>query len=188
MNTAVEVGVVTKVQMKQAQNPNKWHKHLAPWFTDTCREAKKAYKSALYECGKDSREAEAAFHTFRHTCNKSRIAFAQKLPEMLKYRPKQFWGMIKAKDNSTEAMDLPAFAEFNAKLFYDPSLEPDTYTPLQNVANMEITKEELQHTIVNNFKANKSSGMSDLPLQTLRHLGTKAIASLADFLNESALK
>lgn len=52
---------------------------------------------------------------------------------------------------------------------------------------MHITKEELQHTILHHFKDNKSSGLSDLPLQALRHLGGDALGSLTKFLNTSAI-
>jgi hypothetical protein len=39
----------------------------------------------------------------------------------------------------------------------------------------------------NHFKANKSSGMSKMPLQLLKHLGTTGVESMAEFLNASAI-
>lgn len=51
--------------------------------------------------------------------------------------------MMKAQSNESEAIDTKAFAQFNTELFYDPTIEPDSYTPLQNAANMEITPFEL---------------------------------------------
>jgi hypothetical protein len=41
LEQAIEAGVVKKIQITQPRNPNKWGKTLAPWFNDTCREAKR---------------------------------------------------------------------------------------------------------------------------------------------------
>ena len=41
--------------------------------------------------------------------------------------------------------------------------------------------------IKNHFKANKSSGMSKMPLELLKHLGTTGVESMANFLNTSAI-
>ena len=43
LEEAVAVGVVSKVETCLPRNPNKVHKQLAPWFTDECREARRAY-------------------------------------------------------------------------------------------------------------------------------------------------
>jgi hypothetical protein len=37
------------------------------------------------------------------------------------------------------------------------------------------------------FKANKSSGMSKMPLELLKHLGSTGVKSMATFLNTSAI-
>ena len=37
------------------------------------------------------------------------------------------------------------------------------------------------------FKANKSSGLSNMPLQLLKHLGAEGIKLVADFVNKSAI-
>jgi hypothetical protein len=53
-------GVVKKIKITPPRNPNKWGKTLAPWFDDTCRDAKKelARMKRLYGKG-DSRTAQA---------------------------------------------------------------------------------------------------------------------------------
>ena len=40
LNHAIQAGVVAKVEIKVPQNPNKWGKRLAPWFTEACKVAK----------------------------------------------------------------------------------------------------------------------------------------------------
>ena len=42
--------------------------------------------------------------------------------------------------------------------------------------------------IAKNFKAQKSSGLSHMPLQLLKHLGPAGIKCMATFLNESAVE
>jgi hypothetical protein len=41
LQEAVGAGVVKEIKITQPKNPNKWGKTLAPWFTETCREAKR---------------------------------------------------------------------------------------------------------------------------------------------------
>jgi hypothetical protein len=45
----------------------------------------------------------------------------------------------------------------------------------------------LKSALKDNFKANKSSGLSNMPLQLLKHLGTEGIKSVTEFLNKSAI-
>lgn len=40
---------------------------------------------------------------------------------------------------------------------------------------------------MSHFKANKSSGLSPLPLQLLKHMGRAGIEALAEFFNVSAI-
>jgi Asp-tRNA(Asn)/Glu-tRNA(Gln) amidotransferase C subunit len=40
INEAMLAGVVRKHEHKIQRNPNRWAKHLAPWFEDTCRTAR----------------------------------------------------------------------------------------------------------------------------------------------------
>lgn len=46
LEEAVAAGVVRKVEVRPGRNPNWWGKRLAPWFTDTCREARRAWRDA----------------------------------------------------------------------------------------------------------------------------------------------
>jgi hypothetical protein len=41
LKAAVAAGVVKEIQLKRPRNPNKWGKTLTPWFSETCREAKR---------------------------------------------------------------------------------------------------------------------------------------------------
>ena len=45
----------------------------------------------------------------------------------------------------------------------------------------------MKAVLKDNFKANKSSGLSNMPLQLLKHLGTEGIRLVAEFLNKSAI-
>jgi hypothetical protein len=37
LESAVGAGVIRKIEIRSARNPNKWDKQLAPWFTEECR-------------------------------------------------------------------------------------------------------------------------------------------------------
>jgi hypothetical protein len=41
------------------------------------------------------------------------------LPDMLKQRPKQFWGMLKNKEREKTDLSTKAFKKFNESIFYD---------------------------------------------------------------------
>ena len=82
---------------------------------------------------------------------------------MLKYRPKQFWGMLKRKATGPQP-DPEAFAAFNEQLFHNPAVPHSPYQPLTEESAQWITTEELSLTLRDYFKADKSSGNSPLPL------------------------
>jgi hypothetical protein len=44
ISQALKIGVVKQKKTRIAANPNRWAKHLAPWYNDRCREAKRKYK------------------------------------------------------------------------------------------------------------------------------------------------
>jgi hypothetical protein len=54
-------------------------------------------------------------------------------------------------------------------------------------ASTAITPTELQEVLEQSFKANKSTGLSNMPLQVLKFMGSAGIDVLADFLNSSAI-
>ena len=41
---AQKAGVIKTFVNKIQKNPNRWAKHLAPWFGDSCKEAKRNYR------------------------------------------------------------------------------------------------------------------------------------------------
>jgi hypothetical protein len=59
---------------------------------------------------------------------------------------------------------LEDFTEFNKKIFYDDTIPADTFTPLTKAETQRISPEELTDVLKHNFKANKSSGLSGMPL------------------------
>jgi hypothetical protein len=62
---------------------------------------------------------------------------------MLKQRPKQFWGMLKRRENTKTDLPLPAFQKFNENIFFDESIPPDTFTPLADAQGNHISPSEL---------------------------------------------
>jgi hypothetical protein len=95
--------------------------------------------------------------------------------------------MLKSKDQDLSALNLNEFTNYNRKLFFDPSLPQEQYTPVNSASIQYITPAELKNTLQHAFKANKSAGISNMPLQILRHMGDKGIACVAGFLNKSAI-
>ena len=41
---AITAGVVKAIEIRPRKNPNRWAKHLAPWYNELCREAKREYR------------------------------------------------------------------------------------------------------------------------------------------------
>ena len=106
---------------------------------------------------------------------------------MLKQRPKQFWGLLKGKQQEQTDLPLQEFTNFNKAIFYDADIPADTFTPLTQASAHHISPEELTGVLAKNFKANKSSGLSRMPLQMLKHLGPAGVKCMATFLNASAV-
>ena len=77
LDKACEVGVVRKVELSNPTNPNKWGKTLAPWFTEECREARKARTRAIRGHGRDSEQAKQAAREFRRLCATGKKLFAK---------------------------------------------------------------------------------------------------------------
>ena len=96
--------------------------------------------------------------------------------------------MLQQGKKESAYVDLQQFAQFNAKLFADTSAPPLQYTPLHSPDTAAITAAELEVVLQQHFKANRSSGLSPLPLQLLKHLGAKGVDALSAFLNASAVE
>ena len=54
--------------------------------------------------------------------------------------------------------------DHNKKIFWDKNVEEEEYIAVGNRAKMYISEEELKATLRDNYKANKSSGLSNMPL------------------------
>ena len=63
-----------------------------------------------------------------------------------------------------DEVDAAAFANFNEKLFMDPDAPVETFAPLQSPPTHHITPEELAETLAGHFRANRSPGLSPMPL------------------------
>ena len=109
------------------------------------------------------------------------------LPDMLKQRPKQFWGMLRQKATKEMALSTVEFVKFNEKIFFDASIAEDEFTPLSAAPKFHISAGELESMLAQNFKTDKSSGLSDMPLHILKHMGPAGLECLAHLYNRSAI-
>ena len=107
---------------------------------------------------------------------------------MLKYRPVEFWRLLKRGKSAATSLDLSKFAEFNQRLFADVDAEPESFRRPRDIESAAIKPEELQNVLLHHFKANRSSGLSAMPLQLLKHLNGGCMQEMADFLTNSAIR
>lgn len=85
---AISAGVLTATVKRTSLNPNRWEKHLAPWFTSTCRAARASYRAAVRHNGKTHSHTVHALKRYSQACKDGRAQMQFQLPEMLKQRPK----------------------------------------------------------------------------------------------------
>ena len=85
-------------------------------------------------------------------------------------------------------MPIATFAKFNEGIFYDATIPPDEFTPLASPSRHHITAAELSSVLKQNFKADKSTGFSQMPLHLLKHMGLTGVQCLATLLNRSAIE
>jgi hypothetical protein len=57
-----------------------------------------------------------------------------------------------------------------------------------DMENANVTATEVKQVLELHFNANKSTGLSSLPLQCLKWMGAQAHPTIADFLNKSAIE
>jgi hypothetical protein len=69
---AMTVGVIKAIQLKHYKNPNRWAKHLAPWFSAICKDARRNYKQQKRQYGKKHGKTKEAYKEFRRICKMSR--------------------------------------------------------------------------------------------------------------------
>jgi hypothetical protein len=128
-----------------------------------------------------------ATKNFYKVCLKRRTEFAQETPHMLKYQPKRFWGLLRKKHTATD-IDAQQFAKFNETLYYDDKLPKDTFTLPEDLATAKVTAAEIEQVLDSHFKANKSTGLSNLPTQCIKWLHKSTHPTIAAFLNKTAIE
>jgi hypothetical protein len=84
-------------------------------------------------------------------------------------------------------MTMAEFTKFNESIFYDSTIKEDTFIPLADPHTEHITAAELTTTLTHHFKAEKSSGLSQMPLHLLKYMGPAGIECLTKLLNCSAI-
>jgi hypothetical protein len=72
-------------------------------------------------------------------------------------------------------VNIDRFTNFNRDIFFDDDIIPDQYTPLTNPSDHHISTKELANILQHKYKADKSRGLSKLPPQLLKFLGTQGI-------------
>jgi hypothetical protein len=107
---------------------------------------------------------------------------------MLKYQPKRFWGLLSKKKNVDIGISTETYAEYNEKLYYNQDLPVNQFKLPEDTDNANITAKEVEEVLTSYFKANKSTGLSCLPLQCIKWMSAKAHPMIADFLNRSAIQ
>jgi hypothetical protein len=137
--------------------------------------------------GKKDEKTKQAYKEFKASCSTQRARLQFELPDILKYKPKQFWSMLKQQDTSPIAVNIEKFKKLNEDIFHNKDIQPDTFTPLTNPKDHHISTSELTDILKYKYKAGKSRGLSKLPPQLLKFLGAQGISSLATFINASAI-
>ena len=84
-----------------------------------------------------------ATREFQKVCYQRRAEFYLETPDMLKYQPKRFWGML---GTSKPNADISAqdFATFNEKLYFDESIPEDQFILPEDIENAKFTSEEVK--------------------------------------------
>lgn len=72
--------------------------------------------------------------------------------------------MLKKQQNLAGNITATKFAEYNQELYYDSNKARDTFVALPANTDAAITENEVQYVLQNHFKANKSTGLSPMPL------------------------
>ena len=72
--------------------------------------------------------------------------------------------MLKPRKTQNPYVPVPDLIDYNNKIFWNTNIEDDPYTPINNREENYIQEEELKQTLKENFKVNKSSGLSNMPL------------------------
>ena len=73
-------------------------------------------------------------------------------------------------------------------MFFDKQIPGDEFVMPADIESATITAAEVKQVLESHFQANKSTGLSSLPLQCLKWMGAQAHPTIADFLNKSAIE
>lgn len=65
---AKAAGVINSTIKREQKNPNRWAKHLAPWYEDTCKRAKYEYKKSKRKHGHNHVLTKQAYTKFKEQC------------------------------------------------------------------------------------------------------------------------
>ena len=88
INEAVKTGVVTRKIIKESANPNKWEKHMAPWYNEECKEAKQNCYNTRKKYGRNSPPARIKYKQYKQCCAQNRVKLEKRLSAIIKYQPK----------------------------------------------------------------------------------------------------
>ena len=110
---AIKAGVLSTHHISNSRNPNKWDKHLAPWFSEECKIAKAECKEAKIKFGNKSPPAIAAYKEYRKCCRHHRSKLQYNLPNMIKSQPKKFWKILRATNMDPPDLQMEQFAKHN---------------------------------------------------------------------------
>jgi hypothetical protein len=106
---------------------------------------------------------------------------------MLKYQPKRFWGMLRSSKPSV-GVSAKEFAEFNEQLYYNDQLPEDRFELPVDIETAKVTTQEIKSVLELHYPANRSTGLSHMPTQCIKWLGHKALPTIAEFINKSAIE
>jgi hypothetical protein len=73
-------------------------------------------------------------------------------------------------------------------LFCNDQLPVDQFDLPEALDTAKISAKEVENVLKSHFKAQKSTGLSNLPLQCLKWMGSETYQTIADFLNKSAIE
>ncbi len=133
-------------------NPNRVHKHMAPWFSEECRASRQGYKAAARRHGRSSQEAITAFTQYRATCKAAASQFAAKLPDMLKYKPREFWKWVNYVPTTAAAIPPDTFAAHCKGLYTRGDCQGDLAAPTPPADLPPVTTGEVLKVLQTRFR------------------------------------
>jgi hypothetical protein len=64
LTEATLAGVLKTTTRRTSKNPNKWEKHMAPWFNERCKATRARYRAAVRQNGKLHAHSQDALKHF----------------------------------------------------------------------------------------------------------------------------